>query len=155
MSHYWKRCPYCGHTVEDGHGFPTKRLGDPKRQCIYCSNTYMDRSVIAWERASAFKKLQYYYANGRFFLCFIPYVIASSRVGLRVEWDDWQVYLACSPIFLIASVLCVIYVRHQVKDYLYIYVDERENGASDRHYEKYQDGLFSIHQTKNSKKRRR
>ena len=155
MSHYWKRCPHCGRTIEDGYGFPLKRLGDPRRKCIYCFNEYNDSSVIDWESASVFKKIRYYYANGRFFFCFIPYIIVTTRVGSNVEWADWQVYLACSPIFLIASLPCILYVRHQVKSYLFINRDDIEKDSPDRRYERYKEGLFGSHQPKSNKKNKR
>jgi hypothetical protein len=145
MSHYWKRCPHCGRTVEQGYGFPTKQLGDPKRRCRFCANSYNDSSIIDWENASVFRKVQYYFANGRFFICFIPYVIATARVGTNnINWSDWKVYLACSPVFLIAFLPCALYVRHQVKDYLDLYGYENEDSKKQISFEdQYKDGLFS------------
>lgn len=133
MAHYWKRCPHCGRTIEQGYGYPTTSLGDPRRRCRFCFREYKDRSIIDWENASILKKILFYFANGRFFLCFIPYVLASCFVGQNVEWADWLVYLACSPVFLIIFALCALYVRHQVKEYLDIYGTQSKKDDKNRY----------------------
>lgn len=152
MGHYWKRCPHCGCTIEKGYGFPTKYFGTPEKQCRYCLHTYRDKDIIDWETASLVKKLSYCLANGRFFLCFIPYIIATARIGSNVDWEDWQVYLVCLPIFLFIFALCAIYVKIQVRIYY---------GKKDKHYKhtitenKYKDGLFENRTSANKDNKRR
>ena len=137
MSHYWKKCPHCWRTIESGYGYGWMRLGSPKKQCRFCFKPYTDRSIVDWEKASVFKKIQYFFANGRFFLCFLPYALACCFLGMRVAWGDWLVCLACSPVLLILLALCALYVRHQVKEYLDIYEED------DAHrYDKYKNGMF-------------
>lgn len=150
MSHYWKKCPHCRNTVEHGHGLPLTEFGDPKKRCRYCFRTYIDRNVIDWETASLFKKFMFCLANGRVFLCFITYVIAIARVNLKVEWDNWQIYLACFPFFLIAFGLCVLYVKIKVRLYYGKSEKKAKKELSKDRYKKYKDGMFS--QTSSSKK---
>ena len=141
MSHYWKKCPHCGRTVEDGYGLPLKEFGNPRRLCRYCYNTYIDRSIINWEEASFFKKFLFCLDNGRFFLCFIPYIIATARIGSKFEWEDWKVYLACSPVFLITFALCVLYVKIRVRIY-YGKKERKSKVDTVDPYKKYENGLF-------------
>lgn len=129
MGSYRKKCPYCGHILEQGYGLPNTRFGNPKRRCTWCNNTYIDRNIIDWESASIFKKISFCFANGRFFLCLIPYVIATARIGPKVCWEDWLVYLACLPIFLIAFALCVTYVLIRIKLH-YGYIPSRRKRKS-------------------------
>ena len=114
MSHYWKKCPHCGHTVEDGYGLSSKRFGNPKKQCRFCLNTYIDRDVIDWESASIFKKFLYCLSNGRFFICLIPSIIVNAQIHLKTGWKGWRMYLICSSVFLIMFALCLLYVKLQV-----------------------------------------
>jgi hypothetical protein len=116
MSHYWKRCPYCGWTIEEGYGgLPFKRFGNPEKRCIFCHQTYVDSSIIDWKSASLFKKFLFCIGNGRLLFCLVSYVLATSFLGTNVDWEGWQVWLACIPVFLITFALCLLYVKLKVK----------------------------------------
>ena len=115
MSHYWKKCPHCGRTVEDGYGYGMQSFGDPYKHCLHCRNMYKDNSVIDWKSASIFRKIYFYLGNGRAVLCLVLYVIATSRVRLKVDWESWKINLACLPVFIISLVFCILYVNLRVK----------------------------------------
>ena len=153
MAHYWKRCPYCRHTIEEGHGFPSKRLGNPKKYCRFCLREYNDSSVIEWEQASVFRKIFYHFANGRFWLCFLPSFISVAVLKAKTACADWLIYLIGFAIFSVIFALCALYVRRQVKDYLLIYTDGKhdKNKNPNVNYEKYKDGLFGDHELKDKK----
>ena len=150
MSHYWKKCPHCRCTVEDGYGLPTKSFGNPKKICPYCSNPYTDSSIIDWESASIFKKFLYCLSNGRFFICLIPSILANSQVSLKTGWEGWRMYLACSSVFLIMFALCLLYVKLQVRLH-YGKIEKKKKAPPEDPYAKYKDDPFHIKQ-KNDKK---
>ena len=151
MSHYWKRCPHCGRTVEGGYGLPTQSLGNPHKLCRYCSNTYTDRSIIDWKTAPLFRKFLFCFGNGRFLLCLVLYIIASARLHLKVDWESWQVNLACLPIFIISFAICVLYVKLKVKLFYdgffpYHADDDTKKISLEKQYEKYKDDPFCLRQ---------
>lgn len=115
MSHYWKKCPHCGRTIEDGYGSPISRFGNPQRRCRYCQQIYTDRNIVDWESASIFRKILYYFANGRIAICLFPYLITS--VVSSNSLKSGLAYLYCLPIFLVLFALCVVYVEIQAKSY--------------------------------------
>ena len=118
MAHYWKKCPHCGKTVEDGYGSPIKMFGDPQRQCKYCHKIYRDRSIIDWPTATWWQKFLFYFANGRFFICLMVYLVASAIVANNyLGWDGGLTYLVCFPVFFIVFALCVVYVQIRVINY--------------------------------------
>lgn len=116
MSHYWKKCPHCGRTIEDGYGLPTSSLGNPVKRCKFCHKAYTDRNVVDWETASIFRKFLFYFANGRIALCIFPYVLTSSLVGNKIGWDS-RPYLYCLPVLLLSIALCVFYVQIRVRTF--------------------------------------
>lgn len=154
MSHYWKRCPHCGRTVEDGYGYPRKKLGDPYRRCRFCANIYKDRNIIEWENAPIFNKVLFYLGNGRLlcnaFVTLILYCCLKNFTDLKL----WATIAITSMFFFIIFTLCTIFVRHQVKEYLDVYgsySEKTEDTSLDDRYEKYKDGMFPIrrHKDKN------
>ena len=147
MSHYYKKCPYCGRRVEEGYGFPRKTLGDPYRRCLYCSKTYKDRNIIKWENASIFTKAGFYLGNGRILLNAFATILLYYFLKNFTDLKEWATITITSAVSLIIFTLCVIFVRHQVKDYLDIYTsyfDYPKDTSSNDRYEKYKDGMFPI-----------
>lgn len=147
MSLYWKSCPYCGRTVQNGAGNPRQYFGNPKRSCRYCGSTYIDSSVIDWPNASFVRKLSYCFANGRLALCVFPYL---TSVATAVGLSNWpRPWISCLPVFFLSFALCVLYVRWQAKRY---YGNELKHKSEERDiqrrtiaqdYEKYADGLYN------------
>lgn len=148
MGHYWKKCPHCGRTIEEGHGLPFKQFGEPKKQCRFCYNTYIDRDIIDWTTASLFKKFLFCLANGRLFLCIIPSVL----VAARINSSEWWVYLFSFLLALLMFALCVAYVKLRVW-ITYGNVGRKEDKDKYQEYlNKYQNGLFDHHNPDNNKK---
>lgn len=115
MGMYWKSCPHCGHVVQRGHGSPTQYFGNPEKLCRFCGNIYTDGSIIDWPRASFFRRLSYCFANGRIWLCVLPYMISTAVAATRLHWRlPW---LLCLPVFFLVFALCVLYVKAQVHEY--------------------------------------
>ena len=115
MSLYWKKCPHCGHTIEHGYGGNrTQYFGNPKKQCKFCLESYIDRDVIDWPNASLFRKFTYCLANGRISIIW-PYIIVACLAHTKLNWEHPLLY--CLPILLLQFALCVAYVKYQVKNY--------------------------------------
>ena len=158
MSHYWKKCPYCGRTTEEGYGIPSKRLGDPRRHCRFCSRTYKDSSVIEWETASIFKKAMFYLGNCRLLLTIFVTVIIYAFLRNWTDLKSWAITAITVATFIGILSLCFLYVRHQVKVYQSVYGCEeldtkyklKESSLQDR-YKKYKDDPFGINQSNKSK----
>ena len=117
MSSYWKKCPHCGRVVEQGHGVPSKTLGDPIRICKYCWGRYKDRDVIEWESASIFQKISFYIGNARligslflsfFFYCFLYFT----------NLQKWETIALSITFFVFLFGACLLYARHEVRVYL-------------------------------------
>lgn len=119
MSHYWKKCPHCGKTIEQSSGSPTSYFGNPIKQCKYCHKIYNDKNVVDWENASIFKKISYYFANGRIAICLLPYMFSAALFGRMLDWKLSLplCFLCCLPIFLALFALCVVYVEIQARCY--------------------------------------
>ena len=117
MAYYRKSCPHCGCTIEAGGNLPTKHLGNPVRVCKWCHKTYLDRDIVDWGTASIFKKISYCLANGRFYICLVPYIIAAAFFNLKLNWLPYLSFLAGIPIFLIMFALCIVYVHFKVKSF--------------------------------------
>ena len=101
--------------MEDGHGTPTKIFGDPQKKCKHCHKTYIDRSIIDWPTATWLQKFSFYFANGRFYICLMVYLIFSAIVANNYPGlDGGLTYLVCIPVFLIGFTLCVVYVQIRV-----------------------------------------
>ena len=107
MAHYWKKCPYCGKTLEEGIGASLVRFGKPEQTCRYCSKTYKDRSFIDWPTATFLEKLGFYFANGRFFFC----IMAGALLSVSFGRDG---FIGAVLGFSICSILCGIYVTLKV-----------------------------------------
>jgi hypothetical protein len=117
MGRYWKRCPYCGRVTESGYGLPHKELGDPTTRCVACRQIYKDSCIIDWPEASIFGKISYFFANGRFWLCFLPSLMSIPFLQARTVIADWLIYLISFAILSVSVTLCALYVRWKVKDY--------------------------------------
>lgn len=146
MAYHWTKCPYCGYMLEHGPGRPAKRLGDPIKTCRMCRKSYLDPSIIDWSTASTFDKILYYFANGRFIICLLPYLIAVAIIDTKLNWEPISItFFACLPVFAIVFALCALYVRHQVKAY-YIkkhqYIRKEKEISPQEQYKKYQNGMF-------------
>lgn len=118
MSHYWKKCPYCGRVVEDGYGSPGVELGNPYRVCKHCFSRYKDRYVIEWESASVFKKFLFYIGNGRLlgsaFASFVLFAFLEVLTNLR----QWATITISISVFILLFGVCLFIARHRVKSYL-------------------------------------
>ena len=114
MIHYWKKCPHCRRTIENGRGGPTSSFGNPHKICKFCGKPYRDRNIINWETASAFRKFLYYFANGRIAICFFPSLIFAFFASER-GWQ--QPILYGLLVFLLLFALCVLYVEILAKSY--------------------------------------
>jgi hypothetical protein len=149
MAHYWKKCPYCGNTTEDGYGIPLKRLGNPHRQCRFCSNIYKDRSVIDWETASLIKKALFYLGNGRLLCTLFVTVFFEAFLRNCTDLNPLSTTAITITTFISILGLCFLYVWRQVKEYQ----TDNNFDATDtvNHYEKYKNDPFAINQSTKKK----
>jgi hypothetical protein len=126
MSHYWKKCPHCGKTFEDGYGTPNSSFGNPNRVCRFCGKPFRDRNIIDWRNASKFRKFLFYFANGRFGLCMLVAAFAAVGFGRIYGWESTLgVMITFSISFLIMVGLCVAFAEISARDYFGLGPDKK------------------------------
>lgn len=101
-----KICPNCKSAIGGGHGIPLKHLDSPIKICPYCNNNYIDENVLEWSVSPIYRKVGYFFANNRFWICLYPSIFA----GIAIE--SLLAFVAC---FISIFLLCCLYVTIQIK----------------------------------------
>lgn len=101
-----KICPYCENVIGGGHGTPLKHLGSPLKLCPHCKNNYIDEDVIEWSISPMDRKVGYFFANNRIWLCLVP----SMYLGIATK--SFLAFVIC---FVSIFLLCCLYVTFQIK----------------------------------------
>lgn len=179
MTRFTKKCPYCGRVIKTEYAIQERRLGNPIVRCRYCLNSYIDRNVYDWVISPLWRKIGYCFANYRALICFLPQILAALYIVKKYNQPLERAFLICTPVFLCMFLFCALYVKHEIKyeirnsynrisniEYLKtlkqakypmkrkikIYAKDNKkskNNLTANQYKKYQDGLFTNHQSKN------
>ena len=108
---YRKKCPHCKCMVENGHGEPFKHLGNPIKICPHCHRSYIDMDVIEWEYSPIYRKISYYFANNRIWICLIPSMLVGALTPGTIQISLLFAFLTFAFIFF----LCSLYVKVKIK----------------------------------------
>lgn len=97
----------CGNVFDAGHGTPVMDLGSPLKKCNICKKEYIDMDIIEWSISPFYRKLKFFFANNRFWICIIPTILF---VAISNSWMFGFVVFALFLFF------CLLYVISLIKN---------------------------------------
>ena len=112
---YFEKCSHCNMIIRSGHGTPLKHLGSPLKRCKYCGKPYIDTDTIEWSVSPLYRKIGYLFANNRWTLFFIPFILCYA----------YPLVAICVVVFLL--LLFNFYVKGKVKKELPASIERTSN----------------------------